>query len=499
MTDTGAERAPLPPSEAGNPLGKSLMALSVPGRSGVRMPESDVPAQPLPSGDLLREDLTLPELSELDVVRYFTRISQANFSVDTNIYPLGSCSMKYNPKVNEVAASLPGFAAIHPNQEEATVQGALRLMWELQAYLAEITGMAGASLATLAGAHGELAGVLMVRAYHLANGDNQRKVVLIPDSAHGTNPASASMAGFRVVTIPSDARGNFDLDAVRQAATPEMAGVMITLPSTLGLFDPAIAEICNIVHGAGGLVYGDGANMNALLGVVKLGALGFDAVHLNLHKTFSTPHGGGGPGAGPVCVGERLLPFLPSPVVEQGGGERAYRLGRPPLTIGAVGGFHGNFGVLVRAYAYIRALGAGGLRQISRDAVVNANYIMAALKDRYHLPYDRTCMHEVVFSARRQKAAGVKALQIAKRLIDYGVHPPTMYFPLIVDEALMIEPTESEGKEALDAFIDVMRRIADEVDETPDLVRNAPHHTPVLRLDEAKAARQPDLRWKPGT
>ena len=499
MTETGAERAPLPPPEAGNPLGKSLMALSVPGRSGVGMPESDVPAQPLPPGELLRKDLTLPELSELDVVRYFTRLSQANFSVDTNIYPLGSCSMKYNPKVNEVAASLPGFAAIHPNQEEATVQGALRLMWELQTYLAEITGMAGSSLATLAGAHGELAGVLMVRAYHLANGEAQRKVVLIPDSAHGTNPASAAMAGFRVVTIPSDARGNLDLGAVRQAATPEMAAVMITLPSTLGLFDPAIAEICSIVHEAGGLVYGDGANMNALLGMVKLGALGFDAVHLNLHKTFSTPHGGGGPGAGPVCVGERLLPFLPSPVVEWGGGEPAYRLGRPPQTIGAMGGFHGNFGVLVRAYAYIRALGAGGLRQISRDAVVNANYVLAALKDRYHLPYDRICMHEVVFSARRQKAAGVSALQIAKRLIDYGVHPPTMYFPLIVDEALMIEPTECEGKEALDAFIEVMRRIADEVEETPELVRSAPHHTPVLRLDEAKAARQPDLRWKPET
>ena len=499
MTETGAERAPLPPPEAGNPLGKSLMALSVPGRSGVRMPESDVPAQPLPPGELLRKDLTLPELSELDVVRYFTRLSQANFSVDTNIYPLGSCSMKYNPKVNEVAASLPGFAAIHPNQEEATVQGALRLMWELQVYLAEITGMAGSSLATLAGAHGELAGVLMVRAYHLANGEAQRKVVLIPDSAHGTNPASAAMAGFRVVTIPSDARGNLDLGAVRQAATPEMAAVMITLPNTLGLFNPAIAEICSIVHEAGGLVYGDGANMNALLGMVKLGALGFDAVHLNLHKTFSTPHGGGGPGAGPVCVGERLLPFLPSPVVERGGGEPAYRLGRPPQTIGAMGGFHGNFGVLVRAYAYIRALGAGGLRQISRDAVVNANYVLASLKDRYHLPYDRTCMHEVVFSARRQKAAGVRALQIAKRLIDYGVHPPTMYFPLIVDEALMIEPTECEGKEALDAFIEVMRRIADEVEETPELVRSAPHHTPVLRLDEAKAARQPDLRWKPET
>ena len=478
--------------------GRTLMELSVPGRAGVRLPEPDVPLQPPLPPKLLRRELTLPELSELDVVRYFTRLSQLNLSVDTAFYPLGSCTMKYNPRVNEEAASLPGFAALHPLQDQETAQGALGLMAALQEGLKEITGLAGCSLATLAGAHGELAGVLMLRAYHRSRGDTHRRVMLIPDSAHGTNPASAAMAGFRVMAIPSDRQGNMDLEALRQAATPELAGLMITLPSTVGLFDPAIAEICDTVHQAGGLVYGDGANMNALLGRVKLGALGFDVVHLNLHKTFSTPHGGGGPGAGPVCVGELLHPFLPSPVVEgDGEGERAmYRLAKPPQTIGPMAAFHGNFGILVRAYAYIRALGAAGLRQISEDAVLSANYLLAGLREDYALPYDRPCMHEVVLSARRQKAAGVRALEIAKRLIDYGVHPPTMYFPLIIDEALMIEPTESEGKETLDAFIAVMKRIAREVEETPEVVRGAPHQAPLGRLDEARAARQPDLRWR---
>ncbi len=528
-----------------------LMDRSAPGRVGTRLPELDVPSQPLPDASLLREDLPLPELSELDVVRYFTRLSQQNFSVDTNFYPLGSCTMKYNPKVNDAVASLPGFASLHPLQPEATAQGALELLHRLQEVLQEITGMPGCSLATLAGAHGELAGVLMVRAYHLARGDTKRKVMLIPDSAHGTNPASATMGGFRVVTVPSDERGNMDLDALRQHANDELAGLMITLPSTLGLFDTGVLEVCETVHRAGGLVDGDGANMTALLGRVKLGALGFDVVHLNLHKTFSTPHGGGGPGAGPVCVGERLLPFLPTPVMErvdtqsvgpptnpllplrsaQGFGspralrssgradekpvraeprsalerseglvearaEATYRFARPPQSIGRLGAFHGNFGVLVRAYAYARALGAEGLRQVSGDAVLTANYVMHALKDVYHLPYDRRCMHEAVFSARRQKARGVRALDIAKRLLDHGIHAPTMYFPLIVDEALMIEPTESEGKETLDWFIAVMRQIAKEAEETPEVVTGAPHTTPVSRLDEARAARQPDLRWR---
>ena len=473
--------------------------LSVPGRSGVGLPECDVPLHPLPPKAMLRNGLALPEVSELDAVRYFTGLSQKNFSVDTNFYPLGSCTMKYNPKVNDQAAGLPGFSGLHPLQPEESAQGALELVYRLQDCLKAITGMSGCSLATLAGAHGELAGVLMIRAHHLARGDVDRRVMLIPDSAHGTNPASAAMAGFRVETVPSDARGNMDVEALRGLADARLAGVMITLPSTLGLFDPGIAEVCEIVHRAGGMVYGDGANMNALLGRALLGDLGFDVAHLNLHKTFSTPHGGGGPGSGPVCANDTLAPYLPSPVVVREGRDADYRYGlaSPAGSIGKVAAFHGNFGVLVRAYAYIRALGAPGLRQESADAVLNANYLMAGLKGAYHLPYDRTCMHEVVLSARSQKAGGVRAMDIAKRMIDYGVHPPTMYFPLIVDEALMIEPTESESKETLDAFIEVMLAIAREADESPDLVREAPHHTPVGRLDEARAARHPDLRWTP--
>ncbi|MSQ11321.1 MAG: glycine dehydrogenase subunit 2 [Dehalococcoidia bacterium] len=483
------------------------MDRSVPGRVGTQLPALDVPAQPLPPAALLRHDLPLPELSELDVVRYFTRLSQKNFSVDTNFYPLGSCTMKYNPKVNDTVAAFPGFAALHPLQPEETVQGALELLYRLQDMLQEVTGMAGCSLATLAGAHGELAGVLMMRAYHLAQGDTKRKVILIPDSAHGTNPASAAMAGFRVASIPSDAKGNMDLHALRNAANDELAGLMITLPSTLGLFDTGIQEVCSIVHEAGGLVYGDGANMNALLGRVKLGALGFDVVHLNLHKTFSTPHGGGGPGAGPVCAAERLAPFLPTPVIERVPPAAVparedtvtYRLGAPGRSIGRMAAFHGNFGVLVRAYAYSRALGADGLRQVSGDAVLAANYVLASLKDLYHLPYDRRCMHEVVFSAKRQKERGVRALDVAKRLLDYGIHAPTMYFPLIVDEALMIEPTEAESKETLDRFIQVMRHIAQEAVTSPETVTGAPSSAPISRLDEARAARHPDLRWKPRT
>ncbi|MBI4203292.1 MAG: aminomethyl-transferring glycine dehydrogenase subunit GcvPB, partial [Chloroflexi bacterium] len=415
--------------------------------------------------------------------------------------PLGSCTMKYNPKINDQVAFLPGMANLHPLAPAEAAQGALKLVYRLQSYLCEASGMAGAGLATMAGAQGELAGVLMVRAYHHAQGSAGRKVMLIPDSAHGTNPASAAMAGFSVVSIPSDSRGNMDLEALHKAAGPDLAGLMITLPSTLGLFDEGVLEICDIVHRAGGLVYGDGANMNALLGQAKFGQLGFDVIHINLHKTFSTPHGGGGPGAGPVCVGDKLLPFLPSPVVEQEtvGEEERYRFMRPQKTIGKVGAFHGNFGVLVRAYAYIRALGGEGLRQVGEDAVLNANYLQAKLRDAYDLAYDRLCMHEVILSATRQRKQSVKGLDIAKRLLDYGFHAPTMYFPLIVDEALMIEPTETESKETLDAFIEAMLAIAREAQETPELVRGAPHTTPISRLDEARAARQPDLRWRPKT
>ena len=479
---------------------KLLMERSVPGRRGVRLPPLDVPEQPLPDEELLRSNLPLPELSQPEVVRYFTRLSQLNYSVDTQFYPLGSCTMKYNPKVNDQVASLPGLASLHPLAPQEASQGALKLLHRLQGYLSEVTGMAATCLAPIAGAQAELSGVLMVRAYHLSRGDTQRRVMLIPDSAHGTNPASAAMGGFQVESIPSDSHGNMDLGALKEAVGNDLAGIMLTLPSTLGLFENDIVEICDVVHQAGGLVYGDGANLNALLGQAKLGHLGFDVVHINLHKTFSTPHGGGGPGAGPLCAGEMLAPFLPTPVVErvEGAEGQAYNLGTPAQSIGKVAAFHGNFGVLVRAYAYIRSLGAEGLRQISQDAVLNANYLLARLRDAYDLSYDRICMHEVVISASRQKKQGVGGLDIAKRLLDYGFHAPTMYFPLIVDEALMIEPTEAESKETLDAFIEALLAIAEEASTDPDLVHHAPYTTPVSRLDEARAARQPDLRWYEG-
>ena len=488
---------------------KLLMERSVPGRAGVVAPTRDVSAQPLPDASLLRDDLALPEVSEPEVVQYFTALSQLNFSIDTQFYPLGSCTMKYNPKVNDEMAFLPGFAAIHPLQPAEQSQGALQLLYRLQDFLGEITGMSGVSLATLAGAHGELAGVLMMRAYHQANGDAARTKMAIPDSAHGTNPASAAMAGFDVVTLPSDQDGNVDLEALHELAGPDLAGVMITLPSTLGLFDSNIVEVCRIVHEAGGLVYGDGANMNALLGRTKLGELGFDVIHLNLHKTFSTPHGGGGPGAGPVCCAPILQPYLAAPVVNvidvppaagtepQSWEDTAfYILDTPEHSIGKISGFHGNFGVLVRAYTYIRTLGDAGIKSISGNAVLNANYLLQALKDIYHLPYDRTCMHEVVLSADWQRARGVSGLDVAKRLLDYGFHAPTMYFPLIVHEALMIEPTEAENRDTLDAFIQALRDINQESLDDPDFVHQSPHTTPVTRLDEAGAARRPNLRWR---
>ena len=471
-----------------------LMEQSVPGRAGAVLPPLDVPASELPGGSLVRDDLLLPEVTEPQVVRYFTLLSQRNFGIDTTFYPLGSCSMKYNPKVNDEMAFMPGIAGVHPSQTDDTVQGALGLMHQLQGYLAEITGMDGVSMAPLAGAHGELAGMLMVRAWLRDRGEEQRNIVAIPDSAHGTNPASAAMAGFDVVSVASDSNGNMDVRALEDVADDRLAAVMLTLPNTLGLFDTNILELCRTVHSAGGLVYGDGANMNAMLGRAKPAHLGFDVVHLNLHKTFSTPHGGGGPGAGPVCVGETLLPYLPAPVVEKNGD--GYSLARPEKSIGKLSGHHGNFGVLVRAYSYIRTLGNTGLRQVSGDAVLHANYLLASLRDTFDLAYDRTCMHEVIFSARAQASTGVKGLDIAKRLLDYGFHAPTMYFPLIVQEALMVEPTETETKETLDAFIDAMKAIAGEVEDDPSTVKTAPHNTPVSRLDEATASRRPNLRWQ---
>lgn len=471
-----------------------LMDRSVPGRRAVELPQSDVPEQPLPDEALIRDDIELPEVSQLEVIRYFTLLSQLNFSIDTNFYPLGSCTMKYNPKLNDEMASLPGFAAIHPNQPAEQVQGALQLMHELQEMLGEATGLPGVCLAPLAGAQGEYAGLLIARAYHDSRNDTKRTVALIPDSAHGTNPASAAMAGLEVVTVPSTREGNVDVEALRKLADERTAVFMLTLPSTLGLFEPSILEVTKVIHEAGGLVYADGANLNALLGLVKLGDLGFDICHSNLHKTFSTPHGGGGPGAGPVMVTKELAQFLPEPVVVKKGTK--YKLATPEHSVGEINGFHGSFSILVRAYTYIRAMGGDGLQAVAENAIINANYIQSQLKDRYALAANRYCMHETVLSASKQKKRGVKGLDIAKRLLDHGIHAPTMYFPLIVEEALMVEPTETESKETLDRFIEVMRTIDDETTSSPDTVRTAPHDLPVTRLDEATAARKPYLRWQ---
>jgi glycine dehydrogenase subunit 2 len=497
---------------------------SRPGRTGVILPALDVPeAKPLPDR-FLRRELNLPEMSQNEVIRYFVGLSRLNYSIDTGFYPLGSCTMKYNPKVNEDVARYPGFSHVHPHQTAEASQGALAVLYELQETLAEITGMDAVSLVPAAGAQGELCGILMVKAYLADQGNGHRRKVLVPDSAHGTNPATAAMAGFEVVTVPSDADGNTDLAFLESVLDDTVAAMMLTLPSTLGLFDLSIHRIADMLHEHGALLYGDGANQNAFLGRARFGDMGFDVVHLNLHKTFSTPHGGGGPGAGPVCVKAKLAPYLPGPIVEQteqtgrtgqtdGGAGRgdparptsasgraeaaAFEFVTPEKSIGKTMAFHGNFGVLVRALTYIKSLGGEGLRAISENAVVNANYVLARLRGAYRLPYDRPCMHEVVFSGGKQRAeSGVKTLDIAKRLIDYGYHPPTIYFPLIVDEALMIEPTESEGMESVDAFCEAMLAIAREAEEDPELVKGAPHTAPLRRLDEATAARKPVLRWR---
>jgi glycine dehydrogenase subunit 2 len=476
-----------------------LFELSSPGRVGCRLPEPDVPEAPLPE-KFLRQKLPLPEVSEREVIQHFTRLSQLNFSVDTGFYPLGSCTMKYNPKLHEDVARLTGLTEIHPWQSESTVQGALQLMYELQKFLAEITGLPGVSLQPVAGAHGELTGMLIVRAYHLQRGDKDRRSVLVPDSAHGTNPATAAMCGYEVLTVPSDSRGNIDVQELDNMMDERVAGLMLTNPNTLGLFEEHILQVAEIVHGAGGLIYCDGANLNALLGIAEPGELGTDVLHLNLHKTFSTPHGGGGPGGGATAVTEELTPFLPVPVVASCRGQesdtRYYLDYERPLSIGRVSGFNGNFGVMIKAYAYLRSLGASGLRQVSDNAVLNANYLLRQLKDCYFLPYDRPCLHECVFSGKNQARLGVHTVDIAKRLIDLGFHPPTVYFPLIVDEALMIEPTETESVETLDAFISAMRQIAQEAETEPQLVTGAPHTTPVTRLDEVTAARKPNLKWQ---
>jgi len=466
--------------------------LSSPGRIGVALPKCDVPATKVPA-NLVRESLKLPELDELTVVRHFTRLSQKNFSIDTEYYPLGSCTMKYNPKANEVAAAQPGWKGSHPLLSDQHSQGSIELIWRLQESLKKIGGFSAVSLQPAAGAHGELAGVFMIRAYHHAHGQPGRVKMLIPDSAHGTNPASCSMAGLTTVTIPSNAEGGIDIDAMKAECDDTVAGIMITNPSTLGLFERNIEKIAKIIHDAGGLVYGDGANMNALTGVLRPVDVGIDVMHFNLHKTFSTPHGGGGPGVGMVGAAPVLAEYLPGPIAMEASGK--YSMKMPSHSIGRIKAFYGNFGVLVRAYTYIRMLGEAGMRRLSESAVLNANYLKARLEKTYTVKYPRRCMHEFV-AMGGVLAEGIHTLDIAKRLIDYGYHPPTIYFPLIVPEALMIEPTETESKETLDGFVDVMLKIADEARHDPALLHDAPHNTPVGRLDEVAAARNPVLCYR---
>jgi glycine dehydrogenase subunit 2 len=483
------------------PLEPLIYDLSSPGRIGVNLPESDVPAAELPE-HLLRPTLDLPEVSELDVVRHFTRLSRLNYSIDGGFYPLGSCTMKYNPKLNEDMARLPGLAMVHPLQDASTVQGALALMYALQQWLAEISGFKGVSLQPAAGAHGEFAGILMIRAYHLANNEPHRTKIIVPDSAHGTNPATTAMAGLQVVEIKSDANGDVDLDQLHAVCGDDVAGMMITVPNTLGVFERNIQKIVEVIHGCGGLMYMDGANMNAMLGVAKPADLGFDVMHYNLHKTFSTPHGGGGPGCGPVAVNEKLIPFLPGPIatiVEEGDEDLPplYGLVMPEKSIGALKAFWGNFGMIVRAFAYISIHGPEGLRGITDHAVLNANYIRARLKDTYPMPFDRICGHEFVCEGHFPDAEGIHALDISKRLMDYGIHPPTNYFPLIVPEALLIEPTETESKEECDRFIEAMLAIAKEARDNPQLLHDAPHNTPVGRVDDVRAAKQLVLCCRP--
>ncbi len=472
----------------------TIYELSSPGRTGVTYPEPDVELSPLPEG-LVRENLPLPELSELDVVRHFTNISTLNYSIDGGFYPLGSCTMKYNPKVNEEIARLPGFAGTHPLQPAETVQGNLFMMYQLQQWLQEISGFAGVSLQPSAGAQGEMVGVMIIRAYHLDRKDSKRTKMLIPDSAHGTNPASSAMSGYQVVNVPTDNKGNVDLQALAAVCDDQVAGLMLTNPNTLGLFDQNVLEVIKIVHQAGGLVYGDGANLNALLGITRPGDLGIDIMHFNLHKTVSTPHGGGGPGSGPVGVAARLVDFLPGPIVVVTEEETEdipplYGYYMPVKSIGRVKSFFGQFGMLVRAFTYIYMHGPDGLRAVAEHAVLNANYLLARLRDTYKVPYDRICMHEFVLEGHWDKSPEVRALDIAKRLMDYKFHPPTNYFPLIVHEALMIEPTETESKQTLDAFAEAMIKIAGEALTHPELLKEAPHDTPVKRLDEVKAARE---------
>src|SRR3990172_5062986 len=483
---------------------KLIFEYSSLGRKGYSLPECDVPEKKneelIPARLLRQKETRLPEVSEHDVVRHFVRISTLNYHIDKGIYPLGSCTMKYNPKVNELVARFPGWAEIHPFQPEETVQGSLKLMYELRNHLAEIGGVDEVTLQPAAGAQGEMTGLLITKAYHQKNKQGHRNKVIIPDSAHGTNPASVSTAGYQTVTVKSCANGLVDIEELRKLVDGQTAAFMVTNPNTLGLFEIKVSEIAKIVHEAGALLYMDGANLNALLGIARPGDMGFDIVHFNLHKTFSTPHGGGGPGAGPIGVKKFLSDFLPVPQVEKKAnkqGKESYGFDwKKKNSIGKLHSFNGNFGMFVRAYTYIRQNGPEGLKALSENAVINANYLLANLKNHYTVAYDRICMHECVLTGLKQKAKGVRTMDIAKRLLDYGVHAPTVYFPLVVPEALMIEPTESESKESLDNFIEAIAKISNEVDSDPDLIRSAPHSTPVGRLDEAKAAKDLDVCYK---
>lgn len=480
---------------------KLIFEKSVSGRCGVAFPALDVPEKEISDlipQDFLRKDAAeLAEVSENEVVRHFTRLSQMNFGVDTGFYPLGSCTMKYNPKINEELARLPGFAKLHPYQPEETVQGALQLMYDSIVDLSQVAGMDFGTVQPSAGAHGELAGMMIIKAYHQNRGDTKRTKVIVPDSAHGTNPATAALCGFKIVEIKSLPNGEVDVEALKRVVDEETAGLMLTNPSTAGIFETQIQQIAEIVHDAGGLIYYDGANMNAIMGYVRPGDMGFDVIHFNLHKTFSTPHGGGGPGSGYVGVKDFLKPFLPKPVVSFDEANNRYFLDNDrPLSIGKVKGFYGNFGVVVKTYAYLKGLGGAGLKDASGSAVLNANYLMSLLKEHYHVAFDRTCMHEFIITPKKIKDTGVRTLDIAKRLLDYGYHPPTIYFPLIVEEAMMIEPTETETKETLDGFAEALINIAKEARENPELVLEAPRDTIVGRLDEVLAARQPNLRYK---
>lgn len=468
------------------------------GRIGYSLPDLEVPEidlkDVLPEGLIREEAAELPEVSELDIMRHYTALSKRNHGVDSGFYPLGSCTMKYNPKINETVARFPGFANIHPLQDESTVQGAMELLFDLQEHLKEITGMDEVTLQPAAGAHGEWTGLMMIRAYHESRGDMNRTKVIVPDSAHGTNPASATVAGFETVTVKSNEHGLVDLEDLKRVVGEDTAALMLTNPNTLGLFEEQILEMAAIIHEVGGKLYYDGANLNAVMSKARPGDMGFDVVHLNLHKTFTGPHGGGGPGSGPVGVKKDLIPYLPKPVLVKSGEGLTFDYNRPE-SIGRVKPFYGNFGINVRAYTYIRSMGPDGLKAVTEYAVLNANYMMRKLAPHFDLPYDRHCKHEFVLSGRRQKKLGVRTLDMAKRLLDFGYHPPTIYFPLNVEEGMMIEPTETESKETLDAFIDAMIQIAKEVEENPEIVQNAPHTTVIKRLDETQAARKPVLRY----